>query len=118
MDSTLPDHELLGDRSRPENVLIFGSALAVIAIVVIVTSLLIRERASAKDFAARSASNIVKLIKSDVQRNIDLYDTSLQTMTSSWQRPEVQALTPQLRQQLLFDRFTAAPYKGNLLLLD
>lgn len=118
MNSIPPLHITSGRRSRPEIILIFGSALAVIAIVAIVTSLLIRERASARDFAARSASNIVQLIDADVQRNTELYDTSLQGMISSWQRPEIRNLTPPMRQLVLFDRSTAAPYKGELLLLD
>jgi diguanylate cyclase (GGDEF)-like protein len=90
----------------------------VIAILAIVTSLLFRERASARDFAARSASNIVQLIDADVLRNAELYDTSLQGMIAAWQRPEVSALSPEMRQLVLFDRSTAAPYKGELLLLD
>ncbi|MDB6048956.1 MAG: hypothetical protein JWR17_1702 [Pseudomonas sp.] len=118
MNSVFPIDEISGKRSRPEIILIFGSALAVIAIVSIVTSLLIRERASARDFAARSATNIVQLIDADVQRNTELYDTSLQGMITSWQRPEVRNLTPQMRQLVLFDRSTAAPYKGELLLID
>jgi diguanylate cyclase (GGDEF)-like protein len=105
-------------RSRPENILIVGSCLAVIAILAIVTSLLFRERSSARDFAARSASNIVQLIDADVQRNAELYDTSLQGMIAAWQRPEVAALAPAMRQMVMFDRSTAAPYKGELLLID
>jgi len=118
MNSIPPLHTASGKRSRPEIILIFGNTVAVIAIVAIVTSLLIRERASARDFAARSASNIVQLINADVQRNTELYDTSLQGMISAWQRPEVRNLTPPMRQLVLFDRSTSAPYKGQLLLLD
>lgn len=118
MNSTLTVHATPGKRSRPEIILIFGSTLAVLAILVIVTSLLFRERDSAKDFAARSASNIVQLIDADVLRNAELYDTSLQGMIAAWQRPEIMSLSPQIRQLVLFDRSTAAPYKGDLLLLD
>ncbi|MGV8916257.1 MAG: sensor domain-containing diguanylate cyclase [Pseudomonas sp.] len=107
-----------GKWSRPEIILILGSILAVSAILTIVTSLLFRERDSARDFAARSASNIVQLIDADVLRNTELYDTSLQGMITSWQRPEVQALSVQMRHLVLFDRSTAAPYKGDLVLLD
>ncbi|MDB6143788.1 MAG: hypothetical protein JWP80_2832 [Pseudomonas sp.] len=107
-----------GKASRPEIILIAGSCLAVIAILAIVASLLFRERDSARDFASRSASNIVQLIDADVQRNAELYDTSLQGMIAAWQRPEVAALSPQMRQMVMFDRSTAAPYKGELLLID
>ncbi len=118
MTSRLAATPTSDQRSRPENILIIGSCLAVIAILAIVTSLLFRERASARDFAARSASNIVQLIDADVLRNAELYDTSLQGMTAAWQRPEVAALSPQMRQMVMFDRSTAAPYKGELLLID
>ena len=95
-----------------------GSFLAVAAILSIVTSLLIREYSSATQAAVRSANNVVQLIDSDVQRNADLYDTSLKGMIASWQQPDVMSVSPQLRQLILFDRSTAAPYKGDLVILD
>jgi diguanylate cyclase (GGDEF)-like protein len=98
--------------------LMFGSVLAVVAILVIVTSLLIREYGSATDFAVRSANNVVQLIDADVQRNADLYDTSLLGMIATWQQPEVLSISAALRQQVMFDRSTAAPYKGDLVVLD
>ncbi|WP_397449616.1 diguanylate cyclase [Pseudomonas sp. NA-150] len=118
MTLPLTTRPIPGKWSRPEIILILGSVLAVVAILTIVTSLLFRERDSARDFAARSASNIVQLIDADVLRNTELYDTSLQGMITAWQRPEVQALSPEMRQLVLFDRSTAAPYKGDLVLLD
>jgi len=104
--------------SRPEKMLMSGSLLAVLAILAIVTWLLIREYGNATDMAVRSANNVVQLIDADVQRNADLYDTSLQGMITTWQQPEVMSISAQLRQQVLFDRSTAAPYKGDLVVLD
>jgi diguanylate cyclase (GGDEF)-like protein len=98
--------------------LMSGSVLAVVAILLIVTSLLIREYGNATETAVRSANNVVQLIDADVQRNADLYDTSLKGMISAWQDPEVRSISPQLRQQVLFDRSTAAPYKGDLVIMD
>ncbi|MDH0746295.1 diguanylate cyclase [Pseudomonas sp. GD03842] len=107
-----------GTWSRSEKMLMSGSVLAVIAILSIVTSLLAREYASATDSAVRAAHNVVQLIDADVQRNADLYDTSLEGMIATWQQPEVMSVSPQLRQQIVFDRSTAAPYKGDLVVLD
>jgi diguanylate cyclase (GGDEF)-like protein len=104
--------------SRSEILLMSGSALAVIAILTIVTFLLIREYGNARDTAVRSANNVVQLIDADVQRNAELYDTSLLGMIAASKRPDLASISPTLRHLVLFDRSTAAPYKGDLLLLD
>ncbi|WP_268799771.1 sensor domain-containing diguanylate cyclase [Pseudomonas huanghezhanensis] len=98
--------------------LMSGSVFAVISILTIVTSLLIREYGNARDTAVRSANNVVQLIEADVQRNAELYDTSLQGMIEASRRPDLQNISPVLRQLILFDRATSAPFKGDLLLLD
>ncbi|WP_095094197.1 sensor domain-containing diguanylate cyclase [Pseudomonas sp. Irchel 3A5] len=104
--------------TRPEIFLVCGSVLAIAAIAIIVISLLIRERKDANQAASRASSNIVSLIDADVLRNAELYDTSLQGMISAWQMPELHNIAPNLRHLVLFDRSTAARYKGDLLLLD
>ena len=104
--------------SRSEKMLMSGSLLAVLAILTIVASLLLREYGNATETAVRSANNVVQLIDADVQRNADLYDISLKGMIDAWQQPEVMAISPALRRQVLFDRSTAAPYKGDLVMLD
>ncbi|CAM3050741.1 deoxyribonuclease [Pseudomonas floridensis] len=104
--------------SRPELMLIVGSSLSVLSILTIVASLLVRERSDTALSAARTASNMVQLIDADVMRNAELYDSSLQGMIRAWQRYDLKSLSPELRQLVLFDRSTAAPYKGDLVLLD
>ncbi|HEY0287572.1 MAG TPA: sensor domain-containing diguanylate cyclase [Pseudomonas sp.] len=98
--------------------LMSGSFFAVLAILAIVTSLLIREYSNARDTAVRSANNVVQLIDADVQRNAELYDTALLGMIAASQRPDLKSISPTLQHLILFDRSTAAPYKGDLLLLD
>ncbi|WP_407073216.1 diguanylate cyclase [Pseudomonas sp. CFBP 13715] len=107
-----------GVRSRSEKMLMLGSTLAVAAILAIVTSLLFRELGTANEAAVRSANNVVQLIDADVQRNAELYDTSLQGLITAWRRPDVMTISPELRQLVLFDRATAAPFKGDVVLLD
>jgi diguanylate cyclase (GGDEF)-like protein len=104
--------------SRSEIMLMSGSVLAVISILTIVASLLIREYGNARDTAVRSANNVVQLIDADVQRNAELYDTSLVGMIAASKRADLASISPTLRHLVLFDRSTAAPYKGDLLLLD
>jgi diguanylate cyclase (GGDEF)-like protein len=103
---------------RSERVLVLASSLVVIAILSIVTFLLIREHASAQQAATRAASNIVQLIDADVLRNVELYDLSLQGLIAAAKRDDLNDVSPTIRHLALFDRATAAPYKGDILLLD
>jgi diguanylate cyclase (GGDEF)-like protein len=104
--------------TRPEVMLVLGSLLSVLAILCIVAWLLARERADASVTATRNASNIVQLITADVLRNAELYDSSLLSMIKAWERPDVAKLAPEIQQYIYFDRFTAAPYQGDLVMLD
>ncbi|WP_045482809.1 GGDEF domain-containing protein [Pseudomonas sp. StFLB209] len=103
---------------RSELLLICGSLLSLIAILGIVASLLMRERNDALLSATRAASNIVRLIEADVVRSAELYDASINGMINAWQHERLRQLPDDLRHQVLFDRAAAAPYKGDLLLLD
>ncbi|NUT80949.1 MULTISPECIES: sensor domain-containing diguanylate cyclase [Pseudomonas] len=103
---------------RSEWVLVLASSLVVIAILSIVTFLLIREHAAAQQAATRAATNIVQLIDADVLRNVELYDLSLQGLVSAAKREDLKDVSPAIRHLALFDRATAAPYKGDILLLD
>ena len=106
-------------RSRQsERLVMLGSVLLVLAILSIVAFLLVRERANAELSASRSASNIVQLIEADVLRNVELYDVSLLGLIAASRREDLMQVSPQIRHLALFDRATAAPYKGDILLLD
>ena len=112
----IPHHSIRS--TRPERILTLGSLLLAIAIMSIVAFLLIRERANAELSATRAASNIVQLIDADVLRNIQLYDLSLLGLIAASQREDLKSVSPLIRHLALFDRATAAPYKGDILLLD
>ncbi|MBT2370939.1 sensor domain-containing diguanylate cyclase [Pseudomonas fluorescens] len=104
--------------ARPELLLILGSGLTVILIVGIVAVLLIREHASALLAAKRSTSNITQLINADVLRNVELYDLALQGLTAAATRQDLSQVPADIRHLVQFDQATAAPYKGEVLLLD
>ncbi|MEB0048000.1 MULTISPECIES: sensor domain-containing diguanylate cyclase [unclassified Pseudomonas] len=104
--------------TRSESLLLLSSSVLVVAILSIVTFLLVRERATAQLLATREASNIVQLIDADVLRNIELYDLSLRGLIAASWREELKSVSPSIRHLAYFDRATAAPYKGDILLLD
>jgi hypothetical protein len=97
---------------------VISSLLLVTAILSIVAFLLIRERGNAQESATRAASNIVQLIDADVLRNVELYDLTLQGLIAASRRDDLKAVSPTIRHLALFDRSTAVPYKGDILLLD
>lgn len=103
---------------RPERLLILGSALTALLIVGMVAALLIHEHATALQTAKRTANNITQLIDADVQRNIELYDMALKGLIAATERSDLQDVSASIRHLILFDRATAAPYKGDIQLLD
>ncbi|MGG5240091.1 sensor domain-containing diguanylate cyclase [Pseudomonas lurida] len=104
--------------ARPELLLILGSGLTVALIVVIVAVLLIREHASTLRAATRSTTNIAQLINADVLRNVELYDLALMGLIAAKQRNDLSQVAANIQHLVQFDLSTAAPFKGEVLLLD
>lgn len=105
-------------RSHPELILNLGSCLAVLAIVAIVSYLLARERDSVEQSAVRSSNNIVQLIESDILRNVELYDQSLQGLIWAVGRKELPEVPGPIRQRLLFNEAFVDRKRGDVLWLD
>ncbi len=68
--------------------------------------------------AARAAENLVAALSQDIGRNIELYDLSLQAVVDGLQLSEINQVSPQTRQAILFDRAATAKYLGSTLVLD
>lgn len=104
--------------ARPELLMVLGSGITVVLIVVIVAALLIREHASTLQAAKRSTTNIAQLINADVLRNVELYDLALKGLIAARQRDDLSQVTANIQHLVQFDLSTAAPFKGEVLLLD
>ena len=104
--------------AHPELLLILGSGLTVALIMVIVAALLIREHASTLQAAQRATGNITQLINADVLRNVELYDLGLQGLISATLRKDLNQVPAHIRHLVQFDKSSAAPFKGEVLLLD
>ncbi|MCM2364080.1 sensor domain-containing diguanylate cyclase [Pseudomonas sp. SR18] len=104
--------------AHPELFLILGSGLTVALIVIIVAALLIREHASTLQAAKRSTTNIAQLINADVLRNVELYDLALKGLIAAKQREDLTLVDVNIQHLVQFDLATAAPFKGEVLLLD
>ncbi|MCF5724558.1 sensor domain-containing diguanylate cyclase [Pseudomonas syringae] len=104
--------------ARPELLLILGSGLTVVLIMAIVAALLVREHASTLQAAQRATTNITQLINADVLRNVELYDLALQGLIAATTRRDLSQVSPEIRHLVQFDQSNAAPFKGEVLLLD
>ena len=104
--------------ARPELLMVLGSGITVVLIVVIVAALLIREHASTLQAATRSTTNIAQLINADVLRNVELYDLALKGLIAARQRDDLSQVSANIQHLVQFDLSTAAPFKGEVLLLD
>jgi diguanylate cyclase (GGDEF)-like protein len=65
-----------------------------------------------------AAANLVASIASEIDRNIELYDLSLQAVVDGIKLPEINKISPELRQVVLFDRAATAKDMGSILVLD
>ena len=65
-----------------------------------------------------AAANLVSSLASEIDRNIELYDLSLQAVVDGLKLPEISKISPELRQVVLFDRAATAKDMGSILVLD
>jgi len=71
-----------------------------------------------RDQARQAAVNLLTSIGSDIARNFELYDLSLEAVVEGLNLPELPNLTPKMRQMLLFDRAASAKDMGSIFVLD
>ena len=65
-----------------------------------------------------AAANLISSLASEIDRNIELYDLSLQVVVDGLKLPEIDKISPELRQVVLFDRAATAKDMGSILVTD
>ncbi len=108
---------LVGGTTR-RRLLVALMATALLAICLIFVSVMGDARKDVGGAVTISAGNLAGAVAHDVDRNIELLDLSLQAVTTSWSNPTVQALTPALRDMLLFDHSASASGVGPIAVVD
>ncbi len=71
-----------------------------------------------RDQARLAAVNLIASIGSDISRNFELYDLSLEAVVEGLRLPDLSTLSPRMRQMLLFDRAASAKDMGSIFVLD
>ncbi|WP_167858621.1 sensor domain-containing diguanylate cyclase [Methylobacterium nonmethylotrophicum] len=96
-----------------------GSIIAVTLVIGAASALMVMQmRRSAWDQVGRVSQNLLEAVEHMVDRNIELYDLSLQAVVDGLRNPEVDGIAPELRQMILFDRAATANGLGAILALD
>ena len=85
---------------------------------VVVGTVLWESRGRDREQARQAASNVIALLSSEIDRNLELYDLSLQAVVDGMKLPAVRELSPEMRQLLLFDRAATAKDMGSIFILD
>lgn len=68
--------------------------------------------------AHQAAENITSTVESEISRNIELYDLSLRAVIDNLRHPELDYVSAELRQLVLFDRAASAKYLGSIRVTD
>jgi len=95
-----------------------SGALLSIMMVGLCAVVLYQSRQDALDHTRDTLRDIALIAERDITRNIELYALSLQAVVDGERDPEVMALQPRLRRDILFDRAASARYLSAFLVLD
>ena len=68
--------------------------------------------------AEQSSTNLVLALERDIERNLTIYDLSVQGTIETLGEPGIDAVAPDIRHSALFDRAATAEYLASLLVLD
>jgi PAS domain S-box-containing protein len=98
--------------------LILGAAGILVCVMLLAGLLLWDARRTALEHAAQSRDNVAAAIEHDVERTIELYDLSLQAAIEGLRLPGINDVSPEIRNQILFDGAVTARYLGSTMVLD
>ncbi|SCK22539.1 diguanylate cyclase [Vogesella sp. LIG4] len=100
--------------------LILAFAVLLVGVMLgLVGNVLLRQRQEMVLHAADNAENLALISEREITRTLQLFDLSIQAVVDGVVNKEVLALSPGMRQMVLFDRSaTAGKYLGSLLFVD
>jgi len=108
----------LQHRSAPTRRLLLLGLAVTLSFSCICGAVLWQMRAKDFDHSRTAATNLVASLASEISRNIELYDLSLQAVVDGMKLPDIGVIRPELRQVVLFDRAATAKDMGSILVLN
>ncbi|KQQ45027.1 dethiobiotin synthetase [Methylobacterium sp. Leaf125] len=92
--------------------------LAPLGMLVISGLMLLDLRRDAWGKAEQTSRNLLQVIERDIARNVEMFDLSLRAVVDNLREPGIEALSPTMRQLVLFDRAGTARDMGVMLVID
>ncbi|WP_175688310.1 sensor domain-containing diguanylate cyclase [Burkholderia anthina] len=103
--------------AAPYTIVVIGIVVAC-ALMGLCVLQLFQSRNDALERASETSRNLGLIAERDIERNIELYDLSLQAVIEGLRRPDVMNASPGLRRAVLFDNAMTAQFLGSVLVLD
>ena len=94
------------------------TAVVLVAICLVFTVVMTAWHRDVGRVLGASGESVAAAVAGEVDRNIELLDFSLRGVADQWGAPDVQSLSPRLRDLVLFDNAMRAPGFGTLMVLD
>ena len=108
----------LARRLRSARTWIGLGVLAPIGMLVVSGLMLLDLRRDAWVQAEQTSRNLLQVIERDIARNVELVDLSIQGVADNLRAPDIDSVTPAMRQLVLFDRAATARDMGAMIVLD
>ncbi len=93
-------------------------ALMIVGFCGVSAFMLLELRRNAWEQALQSSSNLIAAVAQDISRSIELYDLSLHAVIDGLARDDLQQVSPELQQLILFDRAATSRHLGGIRVLD
>ncbi|AZQ51403.1 sensor domain-containing diguanylate cyclase [Burkholderia cenocepacia] len=104
-------------KTAPYIIVAIASVIACALMALCVLQLL-QSRDDAMERARETSRNLGLVAERDIERNLELYDLSLQAVIDGLQRRDVMDASPGLRRAVLFDHAMTAQFLGSMLVMD
>jgi hypothetical protein len=107
-------HERLRSKGNSARLLLVSSLLVTVSFCIVCASILWDIRRTGSDLAVQASANLLATIEADIARNLELYDLSLQAVVDGLREPEINQVSKNIRQLVLFDRAATAKHLGSI----
>ncbi|VVE74769.1 sensor domain-containing diguanylate cyclase [Pandoraea sputorum] len=104
--------------ARTPTLIVWSGVGISILVMAVAVALLYEGRLLVLARAADNQRNIAEVMERDLELNFQLYEASLDAVVKLLARPDVEAMAPALRRELIFERAGASRYIGSLVVLD
>jgi len=105
-------------RKTPAAILVIGAAAILCGIIGLTSWRLFDTREMAIDSAYQVSQNLASTLEVEIRRDLETYALSLQAVADGLKMPEIDTLSPKLRDAILFDNSSHAPQYGSILVID